>query len=146
MKKGDRIVTITDVNADPLSSPNSIMVAALLTLGIPLHPEHGIREFREVVDGKPVRTIMWTLQPQSIGGDYDTVEAISNWQNAIWLEANPNHPLTFIKRAFDNHTRMVSHIKTSVPLAMVRRGKKVALIPMNASPTEKKRLLDLLNK
>ena len=146
MKKGDRIVTITDVNADPLTSPNSIMVAALLTLGIPLNPEHGIREFREMVKGNEVRTIIWTLQPQSLDGAYDTAKMTENWQDANWLAANPSHPLTFIKRAFENHSRMVSHIKTSVPLAMVRRGKKIALIPMDATAAEKKRLIDLLNK
>ncbi len=146
MKKGDRIVSIIDVNANPLSSPNSDMVSALLTLGIPLNPEFGIRDYREVIDGKPTRTVVWTLEATSREGTYDTATLIENWKDPKWCAENSDHPLVYIKRAFENHHRMVEHIKTSVPIAMVRKGKHIALIPYDARPEEKKRLLDLLEK
>ena len=143
MQKGDKFVRITEAEADPLSSPNTIMVVCLLTLGIPL--AEPFKDLRELLDGnRKRREIVWVLKDKSLCGTYDTLEMIKAWKDPEWVKANAEHPLAYMKVAFENHTRAIDHLKRNVPIALIRKGRKIGLIPFNATAQEKDLVLSRL--
>ena len=135
-----------------LESSNSMLAAALLRLGIRLHPDHGIREYREMVKDpvtkkvREKRTVTWTFLARSDDNKHDTLELVRAWGDERWLASHPTHLLTEFHELFRIYRRMIDHVKTSVPLAMVRKNGRIALIPMDADNEERKALLDLLDK
>jgi hypothetical protein len=145
MQKGDKFVRINEVDTDPLQSPNTIMMVCLLTLGIPL--AEPFKDTRELLpNGSKRRETIWVLKEKSECGQYDTSEMVRAWHDPDWVKNNPEHPLAYMKLAFENHTRAVDHLKRDVPLALIRKGKKIALIPFNADAKTKNGLLSLLTK
>lgn len=141
MKKGDKLFSVADPSSNPLTSPNTIMVAALVTLGIPLDEDVGVQVFKQ--GGK--ETILWTLKEKSLCGKYATQAMTEAWRDPAWHLANPEHPFAYIKTAFQNHTRLVEHIKTQERIVMKRRGKKIGLVTTSTAPAVKDKIISLLN-
>ena len=112
------------------SRPHSIndtrLFAALVTLGI--QPAEGPQIYiGETLDGTPKQT--WYLERQSICGRFKTAEMIAAWNDARWHDANPEHPLAYIRCAFQNMVSCIDHIKQSMPMQVIRgRGGKLGLI------------------
>lgn len=150
MKKGSTIVQIRVPGAPSENiheQKNTVLVAALLTLGIPLDEEVGAQHFREKgKDDKPVDVVVWTLKPKSLCGKYKTAALVNAWDDKEWLAKNPEHPLTYMKTYAENHRRMVAHIKDQGPIVMTRRGKKIALITRHTTPERRERIFSDLNK
>ena len=85
--------------ARPHSLNDTRLFAALVTLGI--QPAEGPQIYiGETRDGTPKQT--WYLERTSICGRYQTNEMIAAWNDPKWHEANPEHPLAYIKCAFMN--------------------------------------------
>jgi len=145
MKKGDRIYSLQALTDDPLATRNTIMFAALVTLGIPAEPSL-CGEYRELVKGVQRSTTVWRLREHSLCGRYKTAEMIKKWKDPEFVTREPEHPLAYIKTAFENHTRAVEFIKEQGPIAMIRRGKKIALISRHTDPENKARILEKLNQ
>lgn len=145
MTKGSKIYSLEALSADPLATRNTILFAALTALGIPAEPEL-CGEFVEEVQGKPRSVTVWRLKERSLDGQYNTADLMRLWNDPELVSKQPEHPLAYVKAAFENHTRAVEFIKEQGPIAMRRRGKKIALITRHTSPDLKKRILDELNK
>ena len=145
MQEGDKICIIRETDIDPVSSANTEMVAALVTLGVPLYAAQPFLETREIVDGGEKRIVTWCLGTSTADGRFKTRELIQWWGNEAWLHGNPEHPLSYAKAAVANHQLLVAGVKTSVPLALVRKGRKFALIPFDAPLARRQQLLDSLN-
>ena len=148
MQEGDKICIVRESggNIDPVESPNIEIVAALVSLGVPFYEPQPYLETREIVEGAEKRTITWCLHTKTSDGRFKTRELIKLWHDEAWLAANPDHPLAYAKATVTNYQRLVDGVKASVPLALVRKGKRFALIPFDASPQRRQQLLDLLNK
>lgn len=111
---------------------NTMIAAALLTLGVKLSEKSGLNLLKG--DGIPVGgAITWQFEEQSEDGKVKTADVISKWENRKWLTAEGNEdPLAFIACAFHNYKRLIDHIKQEVPIGVVRNGKKFALIRTDA--------------
>lgn len=145
MKKGSKIYSLEALTSDPLATRNTLLFSALTAMGVPPLP-HLCGEFVENVNGERRSVTVWRLAEKSLCGSYDTAALIKLWNDPEFSAREPEHPLAYIKAAFENHGRAVQFIKDQGPIAMRRRGKKIALITRHTSPELKKKILDELNK
>jgi len=146
MEKGDKLCIVRDASPDPLASDITRLVAALVALGIPLDAECGYLETRELVEGSEHRVVTWTLKARSDCGRYDTRKLIAAWSDDAWLRANAEHPLAYLKSGLGNLRRIETEMQTRAPLALIRKGKRIALIPFDATPERRLELLTELEK
>ena len=144
MQEGDKICIVRETDA--VCSQNTAMIATLVTLGVPFYKPQPFLETREIIEGQEKRTMTWCLHPKSTDGRFKTHELIQWWHDESWLAANSEHPLAYAKAAVANYQRLVAGTKSSVPLALIRKGKRFALIPFDATPERRQQLLDRLNQ
>lgn len=144
MHQGSKLYSLEALTSDPLATRNTILFAALTALGIPAEPEL-CGEFVEEVQGRPRSVTVWRLREKSVDGRFHTADLIKLWHDPAFVERDPEHPLAYVKCAFENHTRAIEFVKEQGPIAMRRRGQKIALITRHTSPENKKRILDELN-
>lgn len=113
--------------ARPHNLTDTRLFAALTALGIP-PVEWPTIYAGETPNGMPRQT--WFLASQSVCGRYKTTEMIEAWHSKSWMDANPEHPLAYIKAGFENMNTAVDHIKDSQHTMYVIRGKggKLGLI------------------
>ena len=145
MEKGSELCVLRDGEA-PVKSTYTLMVAALVTFGVELDADCPFQETREIVGEKEVRVVTWVLKAASADGKYKTVDLIAFWEDRDFGRKQPEHPFAYVKQALYNHRRMVDTIKSAAPLLMVRRGKKIALIPADVGEDRRKQLLEELEK
>lgn len=130
--------------ARPHSLNDTRLYAALIALGI--MPAEGPQIYiGETRDGTPKQT--WYLERESQCGRFKTAEMIAAWSDPKWHEANPEHPLAYIKCAFVNTTMCINHIKQSMPMQVVRgRGGKLGLIGPDDTPKSTDHILKTLKR
>ena len=145
MEKGSELCVLRDCEA-PVKSPQTLMVAALVTFGIGLDKDCPYTETREIINGKEQRVVTWTLAASSPDGQYKTADLVAAWHSRDFGVKNPEHPFAYVKQALSNYRRLVDTIKTAAPLMVVRKGKKIALIPADATEGRRKQLLEELEK
>ncbi len=145
MKNGTKIYSLEALNDDPLATRNTLLFAALTAMGIPPEPDL-CGEFVEEIGGQKKTALVWRLRGESLDRRYQTGDLIRRWNDPDFVKNEPEHPFAYIKTAFENHSRAVEFIKDQGPIAIRRRGKKVAIITRRTSPELKKRILDELNK
>jgi hypothetical protein len=137
MQRGDKLIIIRNVDAT--------MVAALTALGIPLDSDCPYQETRELIDGREERVVTWVLKPASACARFNTQEMIRAWADSSFAKVNPEHPFAYIKQAFENRTRIEETTTAQSPLALIRKGKRIALIPFDATPERREELLKELD-
>lgn len=141
MQRGDKLIIIRDVNADPITSEIANMVAALTALGIPLDADCPYQETREMINGQEQRVVTWVLKPASACGRFETQDMLNAWADEDFIKSNPENPFAYIKAAFENRAKISSVSAAQPPLALIRKGKKIALIPFSATPERREQLL-----
>ena len=146
MEKGDQLCIIRDNSREPGASDITRLVAALVALGIPLDRECGYIETRELVDGWEQSVVTWTLKAHSDCGRYDTRRMIAAWSDKAWLKHYCEHPLAYLKAASENLEAIRAQMKCQAPLALIRKGTRIALIPFDATPQRREQLLNGLEK
>jgi len=143
MQRGDKLIILRDTN--PAASGIPDMVAALTALGIALDADCSYQETREIHDGREVRVATWVLKPASTCGRFETQVMMKAWVDEDFVKSNPEHPFAYIKQAFENRTRIAGTLSAQAPLALIRRGKRIALIPLDATPERREELLSELD-
>lgn len=101
------LVQIFD-EGDPLRSDTTLLVASLLTLGI---PPAGTQLFHctcEMVAGALQWRSCWSLKDESRDGRFDTVKMQKAWADGEWLLKNPKHPLAILRGGL-TYKRAVMH-------------------------------------
>ena len=141
MQRGDKLIILRDVNDDPAATDIPVLIAALTTLGIPLDTDCPYQETRELIDGREQRVSTWVLKPTSACGRFETQAMIKAWSDAGFVKANPEHPFSYVKQAFQNLNRIRESTTSQPPLALIRKGKRIALIPFDATPERREQLL-----
>jgi hypothetical protein len=144
MKSGDKLYQLQD-DASPYSSANTLLVCALLTLGARLDETQPFQEFHEIVGDKPKRSVMWLLKETTTDGAPVKI-LVNQWRDPKWLAANPGSPIALIKAALENYRTLVHAIKSAQPVDIVRRGRRMVLIPKNATGERRNQLLEMLEK
>lgn len=141
MQRGDKLIIIRDIDADPAISTKTDLIAALTTLGIPLDSDCPFQETREMINGREQRVATWVLKPASRCGRFETQAMIKAWDDPDFAKNNPEHPFAYIKQAFESRARIGAAIAAQAPLALIRKGKRIALIPFDAAPDRREELL-----
>lgn len=82
---------------DPLRSDTTLLVAALLTLGVPPAGRDLFCATCEAVRGARQWRVQWSLRGGSEDGRFDAVKMQAAWADGAWLLQNPAHPLALLR-------------------------------------------------
>ena len=83
----------------------------------------------------PGGVITWQFEPKSEDGRFRTEEVIKLFGDKNWLTDPENEsPLAYVACAFHNYKRLLDFVKSQVPLAVIRKGKRKALVRLDADP------------
>ena len=147
MEKGDQLCILrAEVKTDADALNLLRLVAALATLGIPLDHDCPFLETRELIDGRERRLVTWTLKAQSVCGQHDARKLIEAWHDPVWTTQNAEHPFAYIATAFRNASLLGAEVARLAPVALIRKGRRLALVPFDATPERRKELLTALEK
>jgi hypothetical protein len=105
------------------------LVSALLALGIPLSEETPFIKVTTTY-GKNYK---FFLQESSACGTYNTQHIINAWHDKDFANSNPEHPLAYIKCAYQNKEALLDVVKQSHDLVVMERNGKLIIISENAS-------------
>lgn len=127
---------------EPASHELFLLVMALFTLGIEPLEEGGFNDYVELVEGVEKRTFCWLLKPKSRNGKHETGKLVNAWLDPerAWFKKNPEHIFSYLNGMARQAKHCSAELANSIPAGIVRRGDKVAIIPMDA-PEEIQRAL-----
>jgi len=89
--------------ADPLQSDTTLLIAALLTLGVPPMSGELFHLAREAMRGELKSRAVWTLHHESPDRRFSAVTMEKAWDDGAWLSAHPEHPLTILRGGLTYH-------------------------------------------
>lgn len=121
--------SISLLGTGTLETTNTMLAAALAAVGIPLRSPGGVR----LITGDTGERHCFFFQEKSPCGNYDTVELIRAWDDPDWHLKNPEHPFAYLLVSFRNHQRLTDYIKRGRRIAAVRKGDKIAFLPIDAN-------------
>lgn len=136
----------------PVKAPQSVccdeslMVCALRSVGVRLHPVFGFSKFVEESAGAPVTSFRWVLADRSVCGTYKTEKLIAWWKDAAWMKANPTHEFAIVATALRNMGAQAGEIRGRIARVVVRRGRDEAHIPVTFSPARRQWSIDRLER
>ena len=136
----------------PLKSDLTHLVAAAVICGFEFANHKPLLDTLEEVNGEPKRSVTWSLdgaskatfRPQFTERTFDLAEFRQCFESIEWCRANPDHPISYLRAFSDAMTSLRNELRTQKPLLLVRRGKRFALIPQDADPAKKAKLLAML--
>lgn len=143
----EKVVILRAENPASVVCPESILVNALTTLGVPLHPDPRFAyvETREALPGSGIhRVLTWTLLPAAADGT-ETKTLIERWTDKEWLTANPASELAVLKVGLENMMRLAERIAKTPHLIVLRKGKKLAMIPSQLTAEEQNAAVEKFN-
>lgn len=145
MKEKERFVTFVAKGDEAITEVRDL-VCGLCTLGAKLLPEMGVVRLLETKpDGAVYRVEKYVLADKLATGE-DVRSLVKQWRSPEWLAANPQTPLAWVRQAVVNTSAFRASLAKVSPLAVVRRGRRKALIPVDATEERKKELLERLEK
>lgn len=139
-------VRLVAVNPDSVCCETALLVCALRTAGVKLHPQIPFRHTVEKVDGKEVVRWTWLLAPRTADGATATGDLIKRWSDPAWLAANSTNDFAIQRAATWNMGVQAAEIREAIPRIVIRDGRNELQIPANASPARRKWLLDRFYK
>jgi hypothetical protein len=63
------------------------------------------------------------------------------WNSREWCDANPEHPISYMRLFRDNMVRLKAWIRDEKPAVLIRRGNRVAVIHPDLPEAKKSRIL-----
>ena len=135
---------------NPLTSPNTQLIAAALTSGFKLVEPGGFRDTVEQTDRGPLRRVEWFIDGATRGSFRSPDEGIEfpefrrRFESEEWCLANPDHPISFLRWAFRAHSQLRDRIRTLKPAALIRRGNRQVTLPANLPEDKRQQLLSYL--
>lgn len=150
MKIGQTIDFIRD-NENPVKSKNTRTIAAALSCGCKF-AERSFLDTVEQTDNGPKRTVTWNIdgdtkavfRPNFKEEELTFTEVRKRYEDLEWCTANPDHPISYLRAFNDNLNRLTDFVKQSKPLALIRRGNRMVLIPQDCSQSKKEKFLAML--
>lgn len=147
----------------PFQSPNTRLVSAALACGLPYgDAEANFKdEVEELPDGQLKRTVRWVMDGDKkvpfIWAEEDEhgnlkakkemltfKEFRDRYIDLDWVRSNPDHPISYLRGTHFHHTRMLKQIKEQPQHSIIRRGRRTASIPDNATEEERKKALKFI--
>jgi len=155
MKTGQTYHYLRD-EEDPLKSPNTQAIGALLTCGGQLVKEGGYLNAIGTQDGKPTRTVVWVAEEHEIefsafcGETISTQELLRRWNDRSWLADNLDHPITYLRTYMEKIGKLRDAIRDNPPQLHIQKSGRSAYVSTTRGPdgklipTEKgKKLLEI---
>jgi len=154
MQEGDQISTLRD-DVPPGKSTNTQLIAAALASGAEfLDPRKAYFHTIEKAngDGQEQHQVTWALNAKThleyrlATGETERItflEFVRRWNDTAWLQANLDHPITYMKYAFAHYRTMIKAIKSGVPTVLIRQGERKYFIPADASDEKVAEILAL---
>jgi hypothetical protein len=142
MKPGSTYNYLRD-EEDPLRSPNTQSIAALLSCGGELVKEGGFLNAVGTQDGKPTRTVVWVADEREIrfedfkGDVISTSEFLRRWNDRTWLAANLDHPITYIRTFMEKIGKLRDAIRENPPQLHIQKSGRSAYISTTRGPDGK---------
>ena len=147
MQKGDQLCILrVEVKTDADALNLLRLVGALTALGIPLDDDCPYLETRELIENTERRLVTWTLKARSVCGQYEARKLIEAWHDPVWTTQNAEHPFAYIKTAFQNAALLDAEVARLAPVAIIRKGRRFALVPFDATPERRQELVTALEK
>jgi hypothetical protein len=137
MKEGDTIAVIREENTDPTASRNTRLIAAALASGAVFPSNSAFLDTVEQTPQGPHRTVRWLMDgahriefdPISEAEQINMAEFRRRFESRAWCEDNPNHPIAYMRAMTEHYNRLIDKIKTMRPMILIRKGKRVAIVP-----------------
>jgi hypothetical protein len=145
MKQGTTVAIVRDHDTPPMKSRNTSMIAGALTSGFEFATEKAFSDTVEDVGGTPKRTVTWLMNaaktvrfvPIPKEEEITFTEFKRRFLSQEWCEANPDHPISYMRGIIENKGGLVDKIKTLMPMLLLRKGKRVAIVPSGNDETSK---------
>lgn len=130
----DGDVVVFTESSPVCETENTMLAALLLTLGIPMKCTSGNVLIGDGIVA-PGGVVTWQFEAQSEDGRWKTEEVIKRFSDKFWLTDSDNEsPLAYVACGFHNYKRLIDFVKSQVPLAVVRKGKRKALVRLDGDP------------
>ena len=154
MKQGTTVAIVREHDTPPMKSRNTSMIAGAITSGFEFATEKAFSDTVEDVGGTPKRTVTWLMNAAKTVrfGPIPKEEEITfsefkrRFLSQEWCEANPDHPISYMRGIIENKGGLVDKIKTLMPMLLLRKGKRVAIVPSGndeASKTLREKILSI---
>lgn len=116
------------------------LVAALLTMGVDPVGSEPVRIFTRT--SRSGESYQFYFKPVSRCGKYRTRELLKYWvEGAEWVEKNPDHPFAHCIAMALNLKGVVKYMKGASPYVFMKRGKGLAVLPLDASARLEEKIL-----
>ena len=154
MKEGTSIAVVRDENTPPISSRNTRLVAAALASGCCFVGEGSFSDTVEALPAGPRRVCTWLMdgarqvefQPIPAAEKITFGEFRQRYESQQWCEENPDHPIAYMRALNEHHGRLVDKIKTLKPMILIRKGKRMAIVPSGSDAASTALREDILAK
>ena len=154
MKQGTTVAIVREHDTPPMKSRNTSMIAGAITSGFEFATEKAFSDTVEDVGGTPKRTVTWLMNaaktvrfvPIPKEEEITFSEFKRRFLSQDWCEANPDHPISYMRGIIENKGGLVDKIKTLMPMLLLRKGKRVAIVPSGndeASNTLREKILSI---
>jgi hypothetical protein len=154
MKQGTTVAIVREHDTPPMKSRNTSMIAGAITSGFEFATEKAFSDTVEDVGGTPKRTVTWLMNaaktvrfvPIPKEEEITFTEFKRRFLSQDWCEANPDHPISYMRGIIENKGGLVDKIKTLMPMLLLRKGKRVAIVPSgndDASKTLREKILSI---
>ena len=145
MRQGSTVAIVRDHDTPPVESRNTRLIGSAIASGCEFGTEKAFSDTIEDVCGNPKRTVTWMMDggkkikftPIAKEEEINFVEFQKRFNSQEWCEANPDHPISYMRAAFDSHHGLVDKIKTMRPMLLIRKGKRLAIVPSGNDPESK---------
>jgi hypothetical protein len=145
MKQGDTIAIVRETTDFPSKSRNTRLIAAAISSGAVFAADQALCDAVEETPQGPRRTVTWlmdgaakmTFEPIDGSEEITFDEFRRRFESLDWCEANPNHPIAYLRAMNDHHSRLLDRIKANRPMLLKRKGKRVAIVPSGSDAASK---------
>ena len=145
MKEGTTISVVRDHDTKPAESRNTRLVAAALSSGGIFATEAAYSDTVEQTPNGPKRTVTWLMdgaaklsfEPIEVAESITFDEFRRRYESLAWCEDKDNHPIAYLRAMNDQHSRMLDKIRTMRPMLLIRKGKRIAIVPSGSDEASK---------
>lgn len=138
-------ITLLRDDKPPLKSPNTKLIAAAITCGFEFAHSEAMLDTIQQTDSGPKRQVTWSMnggkKADIAGEEVSFVEFRKRYESMDWCKANPNSPIAYLRFVFDNYERLRDKLRDMKPLALIKRGNRIALIPADADAATREKIL-----
>ena len=145
MKEGTTLSIVRDHDTKPTESRNTRMIAAALSSGAMFATEAAYSDTVEQTPTEPKRTVTW-LMDGAAKLDVEPIEGAESitfdefrkrYESLDWCASNANHPIAYLRAMNDQYSRLLDKIKTMRPMLLIRKGKRIAIVPSGSDEASK---------